>query len=76
MSDHGPEPDVGQRLAEMDSPGVRLGNDATLVDLLDRVLERGVVVTGDVMLTVAGVDLVYVGLRLVLRGVDGTEPMP
>jgi hypothetical protein len=72
----GSDADVAQRLAEMDAPGVRLGNDATLVDLLDRVLERGVVVTGDVMLTVAGVDLVYVGLRLILKGVDGTEPTP
>ena len=51
--------------------GPRLGNDATLVDLLDRVLERGVTITGDVVLSVAGVDLVY--LRLVLKGVDGDE---
>jgi hypothetical protein len=51
----------------------RLGNDATLVDLLDRVLERGVVVSGDVVLSVAGVDLVYLGLRLVLKSIDGNE---
>lgn len=48
-----------------------LGSDATLVDVLDRVLERGVVVSGDVVLSVAGVDLVHVGLRLSLRGLDG-----
>lgn len=53
--------------------GPRLGNDATLVDLLDRVLERGVTITGDVVLSVAGVDLVYLGVRLVLKGVDGDE---
>jgi hypothetical protein len=53
-----------------------LGGDATLVDLLDRVLARGVTVTGDVVLSVAGVDLVYVGLRLVLKGIDGTEGAP
>jgi hypothetical protein len=51
----------------------RLGNDASLVDLLDRVLERGVTITGDVVLSVAGVDLVYVGLRLVIKSVDGDE---
>ena len=50
-----------------------LGGDATLVDLLDRVLQRGVSITGDVVLSVAGVDLVYLGIRLVLKGVDGTE---
>jgi hypothetical protein len=46
------------------------GGDATLVDLLDRVIGSGVVVHGDIVLGVAGVDLVHVGLRLVLRGVD------
>jgi hypothetical protein len=53
-----------------------LGGDATVVDLLDRVLDRGVTITGDVILSVAGVDLVYVGIRLVLKGVDGTEAIP
>lgn len=47
--------------------------EATVVDLLDRVLDRGVVVTGDLVLSVAGVDLVYVGLRLVLKGVEEDE---
>jgi hypothetical protein len=42
-----------------------------LVDLLDRLMTGGVVVTGDVMLSIAGVDLVYLGLRLVLTSVDG-----
>ncbi len=51
----------------------RLGHDATLVDLLDRVLDRGVTVTGDVILSVAGVDLVYLGVRLVLKSIDGDE---
>jgi hypothetical protein len=51
----------------------RLGNDATLVDVLDRVLDRGVTITGDVVLSVAGVDLVYLGVRLVLKGVEGDE---
>jgi hypothetical protein len=46
------------------------GGEATLVDLLDRVIGSGVVVHGDIVLGVAGVDLVHVGLRLVLRGVD------
>lgn len=45
-------------------------DETTLVDLLDRVIDRGVVVSGDVVLSVAGIDLVHVGLRLVLRGVD------
>jgi hypothetical protein len=45
-------------------------DQTTLVDLLDRVIDRGVVVSGDVVLGVAGVDLVHVQLRILLRGVD------
>ena len=38
----------------------------TLVDLLDRVVDRGVVVSGDVVISLAGVDLDYLNLRLLL----------
>jgi hypothetical protein len=41
----------------------------TLVDLVDRVLASGVVLSGDITLSVAGVDLVYVGLRVLLASV-------
>jgi hypothetical protein len=47
--------------------------DATLVDLLDRVIDRGVVLQGDLVLTVAGIDLVHVSLQLTLKGIDGDE---
>ena len=46
-------------------------NETTIVDVLDRVIDRGVVIHGDILLQVAGIDLVHVGLRLVLRGVGG-----
>ena len=47
--------------------------EVTLLDLLDRVLDKGVVLSGDVTLSVADVDLVYVGLRLLLSSVDAAE---
>ena len=43
--------------------------ELTLVDLVDRVLASGVVLSGDITLSVAGVDLVYVGLRVLLASV-------
>lgn len=43
-----------------------LEEQVTLVDLVDRVLNAGVVITGDITLSVADVDLVYVGLRVLL----------
>lgn len=48
-------------------------SDVTLVELVDRVLNKGVVIAGDITLSVAGVDLVYVGLRLLLSSVAALE---
>ena len=48
-----------------------------LVDLLDRVLARGVVITGDVTLSIADVDLVTVSLRALITSVGAlAEPRP
>lgn len=47
-----------------------LVEQVTLLELVDRVLNKGVVLTGDITLSVAGVDLVYVGLRVLLSSVD------
>jgi hypothetical protein len=44
-------------------------NTTKLADILDRVLAQGVTLTGDLTLSVADVDLVYVGLRLLLSSV-------
>jgi hypothetical protein len=48
-------------------------DQVALVDLIDRVIGGGVVITGDVVLGVAGVDLVYLGLRLVLAPAHDVE---
>jgi Gas vesicle protein len=42
----------------------------SLVDLLDRVLAGGVVVTGEITLTIADVDLVLISLRALLTSVS------
>jgi hypothetical protein len=41
-----------------------------LSELVSRVLDRGVVVTGDVMISVAGVDLINLGLSLRLSSTE------
>jgi hypothetical protein len=46
-----------------------LEEQVTLVELVDRVLNAGVVLSGDITLAVADVDLVYVGLRVLLASV-------
>lgn len=46
---------------------------ASLVDLLDRLLGVGVVLSGDVTICLAGVDLVTVKLRALITTVRETE---
>jgi len=45
-------------------------DQVSLCEVLDRVLNKGAVVSGEVILSVAGVDLVYLGLELVLTSVE------
>jgi hypothetical protein len=44
--------------------------DSSLLDLVDNLLNRGVVISGDVMLGLAGVDLVYLRLSALLCSAD------
>jgi Gas vesicle protein len=56
------------------SPGaVSAERDVALVDLVDRLLGGGVVIAGDITLSVADVDLVYVGLRALVSSVATAE---
>ncbi|WP_405087452.1 gas vesicle protein [Microbispora sp. NBC_01389] len=45
-----------------------------LVDILDRLLAGGVVIAGDIVLSIADIDLVRISLRALLGSVRGTEP--
>ena len=45
----------------------------TLVDMVNRVLDKGVAVTGEVVIGVGGVDLIYLGLQLLLSSADTLE---
>ena len=42
----------------------------SLLELLNRVLDKGAVITGEVTISVAGVDLVYLGLNAVLTSIS------
>jgi len=42
----------------------------SLCEALDRVLTKGVVIHGDVTISVADVDLIYLGLRVLLTSVE------
>jgi hypothetical protein len=44
--------------------------DASLLELVDRLLNKGVVLTGEATISVAGIDLIYLGLNVVLTAVE------
>ena len=44
--------------------------EANLAEALDRLLHRGAVVRGEVMISVAEIDLLYLDLRLFLSSID------
>lgn len=51
------------------------GRQVALVDLLDRLLSGGVVLTGDIVLSIADIDLVRISLRALIVSVSSeTRP--
>lgn len=44
--------------------------DISLLDILDHVLSSGVVIHGSIVISLAGVDLVYLGLNAVLTSIE------
>jgi hypothetical protein len=72
-----PRRDAMKRVAESPAPiidSVLEPPDASLLDLLDRLLDKGVMADGDVTLGVAGVDLIYLRLAALLCAADRVLP--
>ena len=59
---------------QTDSQRILGESDASLLDVVDNVLNKGVVLTGDVTIGLAGVDLVYARLSLLLCAADRVFP--
>lgn len=52
------------------SDSILAQREVTLLEVLERVLDKGVVIAGDLTISVAGVDLIYLGLRALLCSVE------
>jgi len=63
---------VKKRLKDMEHNIIK-SKDVTLLEILDRVLDKGVVISGDVVISVADVDLIYLGLKVLLSSVETME---
>jgi gas vesicle structural protein len=44
--------------------------DLSLLETLDHLLDRGVVISGEAVISIADVDLLYLGLNVILTNVD------
>ena len=44
--------------------------EVSLLDVLDSVLDKGVVLQGDLTISIAGIDLVYLDLRVLIASVE------
>jgi len=47
--------------------------EITVLEILDRALNKGIVITGDIIISVADIDLVYVGLKALICSVETME---
>jgi hypothetical protein len=59
----------------MNNNVVDQSKDITILELLDRVLTKGVILTGDVVISVADIDLVYLGIKLMLCSVETMDQL-
>ncbi len=60
-------------MADLLTTTVNRNENVTLVDALDKVIEKGVVINGDLVIRVADVDLLFLGLRLILTSISKAE---
>ncbi|AEN88836.1 MULTISPECIES: gas vesicle protein [Priestia] len=44
--------------------------DIALIDILDVILDKGIAIKGDVLISIAGIDLVYLDLRVLISSVE------
>lgn len=58
---------------ELAPPAPIADREIALVDLLDRLLAAGVVLTGDLTLSIADVDLVHISLRALVTSVRAAQ---
>ena len=47
--------------------------ELTLLETLDHLLDRGVVIAGEAVISIGDVDLLYLGLNIVLANVDAIK---
>ena len=67
---------VGRALAFRDgSPPARASGPSDLADILERVLDKGIVIAGDIQINLLDIELLTIKLRLLVASVDRAREM-
>lgn len=61
----------------MTEPALRApsGETATLIDILERVLDKGIVIAGDIQINLLDIELLTIKIRLLIASVDKAQEM-
>jgi hypothetical protein len=54
----------------MENSSIHLQREISLAETLNRVLNKGVVLTGDIIISLADIDLLYIGLNLMVSSIE------
>jgi hypothetical protein len=65
--------EAASHLSPSDVDLIESRRELTLLELVDRLINKGVVLTGDITLAVADVDLIYVGLRALVSSIEAMD---
>ena len=57
------------------SPALAEAQEVTLLDLVDRAIDHGVILAGDITIAVADIDLIYLGLQVLLASVERVQEL-
>ncbi len=61
---------MGSKAHDVMVIGSNAETEVSLLDILDHVLNSGVVIHGNLVISLAGVDLVYLGLNVILTSIE------
>src|SRR4051812_33903200 len=64
-----------QRLAYRAAPSPATASSASLADILERVLDKGIVIAGDIQINLLDIELLTIKLRLLVASVDRAKEM-
>jgi hypothetical protein len=64
------EDNTGNRQTPVSELALDDSERVSLCEVLDRVLNKGVVLAGDATISVADIDLIYLGLRIMLSSIE------